>query len=404
MTRRFNDSDEIEDAYDEIDDEDEIEDELDSTRGNRANRTTNTTLTSKRKKTSTSREPPTPKMSSTMVAEPGGELNNTPLDSDKRSRSMISLRRRHWSASSNRSASTIMPSATKPQPQQQPNKVFVNTEDRARRKLFTNVNQNVGGHQAAAVNYKLNSTEIYYRPQNQYQPLPRQQQQHSNEHHSQKSSFNRTKSSHLNQSTNMNKFSKSLRKSFNDLYSATASKLNATLNQTLHQSNPPPVTSGGPASNKSQENLKKFEKMIEEKEATLGQKYSKKLKCIKQRLVKTKNNLFGNKKATSNSTSGVNKMNPNEKNNSDQENQKAANVEQSFVSNVVKMRFLKRNRSNKIESTTGESNLNVTMSTALSAKLSNTHLGGGGNNKTKATNARQIEHYECSPNKRPKFY
>jgi hypothetical protein len=230
----------------------------------------------------------------------------------------------------------------------------------------------------------------------------------------------RTKSSNLNVTTsatnismNLTKFTKNLRKSFNDLYSATANKLN---NTTL--------------------NLKKDEHEATFTEKEASNKYTKGLKSIKNRLIKTKNNLFNRNKRKSASMTELNKIgasvsvNAESKQthmatqstskivysdqNSDQENNKIIQSgssigEQSFVNNV-KMKFLKRNRSSKSGSTSSNTDNRIN-STALSTKLSNTYLNSNQNHQNTDTMNRQVRQaiinhqiYEHSPNKRPKFY
>jgi hypothetical protein len=394
FSRRFNDSDEFEDAYDEIDDEDE--DELDDEEDD------NTSRRSKMTKTLSGQA-----LSST-IHSAAAEFN-TPLGSDKRSRSLISLRRRHWSASSNRSSTTVVqqqptqPTHVSQQPPQV-NKNFVNIQDRSRRKLFNSqqnhlLQTNVVAATAAKPN--LNSTEIYpsvnRAAQRKQQPQPHL--------------MNATSAMNL---SSVSKMSKNLRKSFNDLCSATASRLNATLTAPRP---PPPIYTASEL--RCQENLKKFEKICMKQKpsspahATLTQKYTKRLKGFKQRLIKTKNSLFGGGQQR-----GKRKCEATANNGSDQENQQTTadsnashahnnnnnNESQSAVPLTVKLKFMKRNRSDK-SAASGSDNLNASIST----KLSNTYLGRPASAVYKTSNYNQpppMQHliYESSPNKRPKFY
>ena len=63
---------------------------------------------------------------------------NTPLNANKRSRSLTSVRRRHWSASSNRSSSVTSTSQQKLNSKHK----FVNMESRADQHAFNNNNRN----------------------------------------------------------------------------------------------------------------------------------------------------------------------------------------------------------------------------------------------------------------------
>ena len=388
---------------------------------------------------------------------------NTPLAEDKRSRSLISLRRRHWSASSNRSSSTVTTSSSKQQQQPIPQvkKNFINIEDRSRRKLFqNNPNSNSNNHLVNATfmpknssnNFhsksslkqpsrpNLNSTEIYPRQPSSRSDLPSSNRYNqgggdSNVTLSSRYQFNNTvnskpprhQASNLNTTsatnlTSMSRASKNLRKSFNDLCSATANKLNSTFSRPQSVSavhlKRTTTTATSNFTKHSEENLKKFEKMCEKRnreqpqQLTIGQKYTKRLKGFKQRLLKTKNILFGRAGGVSERKSDS--PNSGAQNSSDQENKnvdlsnatlsgqnevKEGNTE--ILVSSVKFKFMKKSKNNCAHS--GET-LN---STALSAKLSNTYLGNASNKNSsnKHTSSRmQHQIYEASPNKRPKFY
>lgn len=220
---------------------------------------------------------------------------NTPLSTDKRSRSLVSLRRRHWSAGpANRTVDK--------------SKNFINTEDRRRR----------------------------------------------NEVCKQRSTLN------ISSISGIDRLSKNLRKSFNDLTSTKADE--------------------------SKENTKKNE---------TNNRYTRRFKLFKNRLIKTKNNLLQRKRklfneASPNSLRAKSVSSPNlkclesrrakDKNELNNFLNVTTATNHSFVNNV-KCRFTKRNQSAK------HLNLN---STTITAKLSETNL-----------NCDDEQH---TPSKRAKFY
>ncbi|CAF0878595.1 unnamed protein product [Brachionus calyciflorus] len=227
----------------------------------------------------------------------------TPLTSDKRSRSLVSLRRRHWSAN-HRSTTTT-----------NNNNNYINTQDRERRNHITNNNNN------------LNITSI----------------------------------------SMVNKISKNLRKSFNDLYNNNNTNTNTTTS-----------------------NNKNTEEGF--KENNNDNKYSKRFKMFKNRLIKTKNSLFNRKNLKSISSPNLKCLQQQQEDNKKRDNNylNETSSNQSFVNNM-KLRFVNNSRRNQSK---------YLNSTAITTKMmSQTDL-----NRCDANHLDEDHQQQHTPSKRAKFY
>ena len=212
------------------------------------------------------------------------EMFNTPLNNDKRSRSLISVRRRHWSASSNRSSSassTIASSSTNN------TKKFVNVEPRTRSsRNYHDMNKSASANSIYSMD-QLNSNKKIFQSINN---------NNNNNNNNAKNGNNvsiKQKTTNLNTST-LSKISKNLRKSLNDLY-------------TSKQQTRPKLPQSSTSSNikeeqkENEDNKNIVNKKIESPTSNKN-RYTKRLKRLKNRLIQTKNNIF-NRKQTAKKTS-----------------------------------------------------------------------------------------------------
>jgi hypothetical protein len=327
---RCNESDEFDDFYDELDEDDAAADDDEGS---------NQGLKARMMMKSFSGQ-----MLTSSVVESEPELN-TPMD--KRSRSLISLRRRHWSASSNRSSSAVYSCATAAAAPTRSNR-FVNTDDRnghrARRGEQVMPTQQQQQFRQQSVTSKSSATILVG-------------QGHAKSKSLRNSSnlINNNRRSNLNTSVSallgVGKLSRNLRKSFNDLYTVTANKLSQHQQQ-QQQQQPQQTTSSSSSSttsssrsnaksNDEQDDLKEnkskcklrtepdeneqeravnptaaaaVDEDAEEQAAETSNKYTKRFKRLKNTLIKTKNSLFHRKQRTTAhcSSSELDKVSPKE--------------------------------------------------------------------------------------------
>lgn len=266
---------------------------------------------------------------------------NTPISNDKRSRSLISLRRRHWSGSSSACKNDRSTSAcsTKTDRNQ-----FINIQDRNRRNTQRTNEQN-------GTNFK----PVYNTANSNRHPKPTGL--HLNQNKSNINTVNQSRANlNVSSVSAINKFSKNLRKSFNDLYTATSNKF---------------TTSSTTAAQSEVANKNKLDESSKENgaEQSPANGYAKRLRKFKNRLIKTKNNFLQRKRKLFNepvgnfrrkSISSPNLKNLNIKCSSEDPKDKnflnstSAPSNQSFVNNMrSKLNNLKRNQSAKqLNSTT----------------------------------------------------
>jgi hypothetical protein len=261
-----------------------------------------------------------------------GSEFNTPIGSEKRSRSLISLRRRHWSSSSNRSASSSVTNSV--------SKKFAKVDLRSRRERkpiiysssSANLNERVANEQArGAPSNQFKNSDCRLRTISASCKSMKRNQSESGE--STNKAVNgavgfKNKTNGLNTSLafmNLNKISKNLRKSFNDLYtltklnaisrndqesknskeqqqqpSSTCAKEDAKENQHLNSSDSELSnrSGSGETSSGSENDIAKEDVNLSNRKSQRSptNRYSYRLKRLKSRLIQTKNNLFNRKK------------------------------------------------------------------------------------------------------------
>jgi hypothetical protein len=224
---------------------------------------------------------------------------NTPLNNEKRSRSLISLRRRHWSASSNRSTSNN--NVTALNTLNNKNK-FVNSEYREQRQLFSKYEDDDNQHRSQkSIIIKSNSSQCVsnlakssnrLKNCSNYESAPNFNQgnririsktltQTSKTTFQIKHESNKSKimnSSSMSTFRGINRLSKNIRKSFNDIYSLTKKNHEANRkNESLKR-------------NSGEEDL---DDSKENQNHKASNKYTKRLKLFKNQI---KNNLFNRKR------------------------------------------------------------------------------------------------------------
>ena len=248
----------------------------------------------------------------------------TPISDDKRSKSLISLRRRHWSASSSRSTSTNFIANKSTAAAAASKTKFVNNDDRNKKRVFTNKSNNNRSTMNNSVsmptltdddepnqppkvykyklkenissneyrtrqntlynkgNVNLNSTT---RSMNLRKRPNAQQQQQQQQPLTHKKSLNTSVSAIMG----INKLSKSLRKSLNDIYTPSSNQ--------HHQQR----KRGEEASKENNNNKASPDKKTN--------RYVKRLKCFKDRLIQTKNNLLNRKRKLFDTTTSKDQFN-----------------------------------------------------------------------------------------------
>ena len=214
------------------------------------------------------------------------EFGTPSMDSEKRSRSMISLRRRRWSASSARSVSTTLASSRAPE-QPKPARAFVNSDDRAQNRLFVGNRreQKLLNSSGSMPSLKVDATRERSRKTAPAEPTytgryaPRstfttmnlnstsisvnlRRRQHQQENAAKKSL-------NVSSASAINKLSKNLRKSLNDIYK--------------------------PSSRTTDESKENKGQQLDQT-VSVANKYVKRLKGFKDRIIQTKNNLFNRKR------------------------------------------------------------------------------------------------------------
>lgn len=287
---------------------------------------------------------------------------NTPLANEKRSRSLISLRRRHWSASSNRSTSNN--NVTALNNLNNKNK-FVNSEYSEQRQLFSKYDEddiqpfrsqkniNKSNSSQSVSNLPKSSNRLKYCSNYESAPnynqdsrikiskkiIPTTKSTMQFKHESNKAK--------IMNSTSLSTFrgdrlSKNIRKSFNDIYSLTKNSYDTNISDSLKKN------SGEGFLDDSKEN----------QNHKTSNKYSKRLKLFKNQI---KNNLFnrrrnifsGNSKGSKNkredcnltkSMPDLNKIDLEDKNEHGQTSSDRLKSNHSFVNNFrSKFNNLKRN-------------------------------------------------------------
>jgi hypothetical protein len=218
------------------------------------------------------------------------EIFNTPLNNDKRSRSLTSVRRRHWSASSNRSSSA---SSTIASSSNNNTKKFVNVEPRNRSsRNYCDMNKSASANSIYSMDPLHNNKKIF-------QTINNNSNNNNNNNNNTYNSVSIKKTTNLNTSA-ISKISKNLRKSLNDLYTSKPSK------PKIPQSSTSSNIKEEQKENEGNKNNKKIES------PTNKNRYTKRLKRLKNRLIQTKNNLFNRKQAgkkTSPSPKDTNNLN-----------------------------------------------------------------------------------------------
>jgi protein phosphatase 1D len=256
------------------------------------------------------------------VLEDDQEEFSTPLNNDKRSRSLMSLRRRHWSASSQNTNSRSRSSSVNSAHRQ-----YVNCDDRNKRRLFANGNTNsttshhnnknrnqpmdydisaIGDclNKSSSMNSIYNSTAISTSAAANRRNRRMNRSMKSEKPHNRKS-LNASTISSTTLVVGLNRLSRNLRKSFNDIYTITTNKLNETR-----------ITRANPTQDDLKENRNNNRnssmanhlssssslpqpieaRNAKEKQQEKESKYSLKLKKFKNRILQTTNTLFNRKK------------------------------------------------------------------------------------------------------------
>lgn len=312
--------------------------------------------------------------SSTLLMDTEPTTPTSYSDADKRSRSLTSLRRRHWSASSNRSSSAMstISHGAKERLERYSRPVACST---------TNSTINLQEKRVESISYvkstslKTNSVLMNHALSNNDKTTIKNKLEKSKKHRS-----------NINLSTSvcsmLSSSGKQFKKSVNDLLNVTTNKLATRIDEESTKEN----------------KIKLSKSQIVSPGVPTG--YSKKLKRLKNTLIKTKNTLFNRKNLLKSNDipTQVHKSNLNRQSVSSPSLSKlnftsvdnptcskfdqALDANQSFANNL-RSKFIKRSRSKLNNKSTD--NLN---STALSSKLSNTVIG----------NSAMIN------NKRPRFY
>ncbi len=290
---------------------------------------------------------------------------NTPLNNEKRSRSLMSLRRRHWSASSNRSSSNNNITALNTLNNR--NK-YVNSEYREQRKLFSN-NNDYEDDYATENKYKRRNNQSNINKSNSSHCISNSNKNNRFQNASNYESvpnFNQTTRScrikisktttttlqikqtqqqnkkNLNASSisfkGLNRISKNLRKSLNDIYSTNDNKKKVKkeiddLEESKENHN---------STNKESDNSR---------EPT--SKYARRLQRFKKHIIKTKNNIFSKKNSKNdlNITKSMPDLNKIDLKDEDEKIDQNNKPGQSFV-NSFKSKFNNLKRNNKIENNT----------------------------------------------------
>ena len=320
----------------------------------------------------------------------------TPVTIEKRSRSLISLRRRHWSASSNRSSSvsstnrtsrtnsSINPKNrfvncdTRSVPRSQMSRIKLNKSDTSDSFLIPDKCEIFGGNLNAPPDQSVRSCRMKVSKTNP-------NIKHSTEGHD----LNKTSVSTF---ASLSRLSKNLRKSFTDVYTF-GGRSNENENERKLRLKKNESTLVNNQECKDKENLQK-------NQAHVTPKYARRLRTFKNRLIQTKNNLFNIKKKKLNEDGKdegathtmpeLNKIDLNDEDENDDDDdddddlgnaddlimneghnpQSVDNNEKSFVSCVKsKLNYLKRQRITRNYKEERCSNLNNTPAKSKRAKF-----------------------------------